>query len=234
MFNRATDELVESGELSVESRKAMRRSALNSLRTPHSAFRTRLGFTLIEMMVVVGVIALLAGMMIGAMPALTEKKIRSRVQSELAALETAINSYHANKGFYPPDNTNNAAQPPLFYELTGTVIRNPSATPLSYESIFDQKSLTSTEINNAFRIEGFLNSGTDKSQVKNFYPTLKASAFGTNGAVKVLVVPYSGPQGSFNPWRYVSSTPTNNVNGYDLWAEVVIRGKPQIISNWKQ
>lgn len=226
MFNRATDELVESGKLSVEIRMGMR--------SPHSALRTRLGFTLIEMVVVVGVIALLAGIMIGAMPALTEKKIRSRVQGELAALETAINSYQASKGFYPPDNTNNAAQPPLFYELTGTVIRNPSATPLSYESIFDQKTLTSAEINTAFRIEGFLNSGTDKSQVKNFYPTLKASAFKLNGAVKILVVPYTGPEGSFNAWRYVSSTPTNNVNGYDLWAEVVIRGKTHIISNWKQ
>ena len=43
-----------------------------------------------------------------------------------------------------------------------------------------------------------------------------------------------------NPWRYVSTNPTNNPTTYDLWAEVPVRDKDavggyrmRIIGNWK-
>jgi type II secretory pathway pseudopilin PulG len=189
-------------------------------------------FTVIEMVVVVGVIALLAGLMLGAMPALTEKKIHARINTELAGLQTAIDGYKASKGYFPPDNPDDVAQPPLFYELTGTVITNSG-----YRSIFDpdpSKDLSSPQISLVFNTSGFLNSDSDKKQVKNFYPTLRSSAIISKGAMKLLGVPYRGPQGDFNPWRYNCSHPTNNVGEYDLWAEIVIRGKRQIISNWKQ
>ena len=37
-----------------------------------------------------------------------------------------------------------------------------------------------------------------------------------------------------NPWRYVSSNPTNNPGSFDLWAEIVVKGQKKIIGNWKQ
>ena len=200
-------------------------------------------FTLIEMMVVVGVIGLLAGMMIAAMPALTDRKIRKRIEVELAGLETAIQSYKADKGYFPPDNTNNVSQPPLFYELTGTVITNQNNGP-DFISVLDQVLLPKASVKSAFNIDGFLNSGTDVSEIRNFYRSLKPTAANTNHYlppnIKLLVVPYRGPansldpKGDFNPWRYNVSNPANNLNGFDLWAEITNRNKLVIIGNWKE
>jgi hypothetical protein len=49
-----------------------------------------------------------------------------------------------------------------------------------------------------------------------------------------LVVPYKGPNGDYNPWRYVSSNALHNPEGFDLWAEVVVGGKTIVIGNWKE
>ena len=35
-----------------------------------------------------------------------------------------------------------------------------------------------------------------------------------------------------NPWRYNSSNPTNNVNSYDLWVDIIMKGKTNRYSNW--
>ena len=38
-----------------------------------------------------------------------------------------------------------------------------------------------------------------------------------------------------NPWRYVSTNPTNNSGGFDLWAEIPVgRERVKIIGNWKE
>jgi hypothetical protein len=35
-----------------------------------------------------------------------------------------------------------------------------------------------------------------------------------------------------NPWRYNSSSPTNNPGAYDLWIQLVINGKTNLVCNW--
>lgn len=35
-----------------------------------------------------------------------------------------------------------------------------------------------------------------------------------------------------NPWRYVSSNPTNNPGEFDLWVDIAVGGKTNRISNW--
>ncbi len=37
-----------------------------------------------------------------------------------------------------------------------------------------------------------------------------------------------------NPWRYVSSNPTNNPGRFDLWAEYIEKGQKKIVANWRQ
>jgi len=37
-----------------------------------------------------------------------------------------------------------------------------------------------------------------------------------------------------NPWRYVSSNPTNNPNSYDLWVDLLIAGQTNRVSNWSK
>src|SRR5260221_3678739 len=78
------------------------------------------GFTLIELLVVIAIIAILAAMVIPISGAVSVFKTKSRTKAELAEIETAIESYKAKLGHYPPDNSGNPALNQLYYELVGT------------------------------------------------------------------------------------------------------------------
>ena len=53
------------------------------------------------------------------------------------------------------------------------------------------------------------------------------------GPYMVQVVPVSSGK-LLNPWRYNSGHPTNNPNSYDLWVDVLIRGKTNRFCNWSR
>ena len=198
---------------------------------PRAIYGGRPAFTLIEMLVVFGLIAALAGLIIGAASAGFNKRIRARVQAERDALVNAIESYKQDKGFYPPDNPTNPATNSLFYELTGT-IKAPGADIFTSAVLSDLPSLNIGTIQAKFNAAGFLNASPDKSEIKNFYKHLKPSQYTTFGGVTLLVVPYKGST-TPNTWRYNSSRPAHNPDSYDLWADVIIGSKTITIGNWR-
>ena len=60
------------------------------------------GFTLIELMVVVTIIAILAGLALSSMGYVNRKGAESRARSEVAALSAAIEAFKLDRGSYPP------------------------------------------------------------------------------------------------------------------------------------
>jgi type II secretion system protein G len=72
------------------------------------------GFTLIELMVVVAIIAVLAGLTLGTLGYVNRKGAESRARSEVATIAAAIDNYKLEFGSYPSTNTTE-----LFRELTG-------------------------------------------------------------------------------------------------------------------
>jgi prepilin-type N-terminal cleavage/methylation domain-containing protein len=188
----------------------------------------RCAFTLIEMLVVIAIIGALAALIVGGAGIYREKSVRSRVETELRQVIGAIELYHKQYGFYPPDNPNSPTNSALYHELTGNV---PDGTVVSAQ----------------FRVRGIVNNGLPErpggppTPGTNFLSNLgAASRFGPSRFVSigpdtyVLTVPVKGPDGDFNPWRYVSKNPTNNTETYDLWAEVLVGNKRIVISNWKE
>ncbi len=202
--------------------------------------RGRAGFTLIELLVVIAIIGILAALIANLAGPASDKKRRARVEVELGQIETAIESYKEKRGSYPPSNgnTNNSATNQLFYELTGTVYNDPN-----FQTINGAETISRTAISSFFNTQGFANSSTDKAEVKSFISNLKPTQYAeisSSPDVEVLTVPVEGPNDivlsggkKINTWRYNSSNPTHNPESYDLWAEILIGGKPVIIGNWK-
>lgn len=170
---------------------------------PHSALRAPrsfTAFTLIEILVVISIIAILSALILATAGYAMSKARRSRVETERETLIAAIQSYKADKGFYPQDNTlnptptpltvtngvnsipiNTAAVTPLFYELTGTSITLSGSTPASYYSSSSGDTLTPSQITSVFGsgssgTGGFVNASTDPSQVKNYFGAASKSA----------------------------------------------------------
>jgi prepilin-type N-terminal cleavage/methylation domain-containing protein len=75
----------------------------------HSSFFVRDGFTLIELIVVIAVIIILAGLVLSTVGYVKKKAARSRAETEIAAMSAACESYKADNGVYPRDPTANTA-----------------------------------------------------------------------------------------------------------------------------
>jgi prepilin-type N-terminal cleavage/methylation domain-containing protein len=211
------------------------------------------GFTLTEMMIVMAIIAILTGLTLGALPAINEKRVRTRLQAELSVLTAAIENYKEKHGSYPPDNPNNLAQSPLFYELVGARAEQAGGGPATYYPLNGAAPVAEATLNTLTGNKGIINSATEESEVKNFLPALKPSQYGPSAYSPdaiVLRVPAKGVKDGAvgtdetNAWKYVVGKPnagaqgvvysTNNPNTYDLWAEARIGSKTVVIGNWRK
>jgi prepilin-type N-terminal cleavage/methylation domain-containing protein len=70
------------------------------------------GFSLVELMVVVLVIAVLSGMVLGGVGYLHKKAIDARCEAQFALVQLAIEAYKSDHGFYPGVSSAGPAPPP--------------------------------------------------------------------------------------------------------------------------
>src|SRR5438876_8052367 len=71
----------------------------------HSSFR-ECAFTIIELLVVITIIIILAGLILSTVGYVQKKGARSRAETEIAAMSAALESYKTDNGIYPRDTTN--------------------------------------------------------------------------------------------------------------------------------
>ena len=206
------------------------------------------GFTLIELLVVIAIIGILAGLLLATTGKVKQKMAITRVQAELAILQTAIESYKVKMGHYPPDNPANFAQNQLYFELSGcfrtnilgvdcfmTLDRAAKIPVASVAAVFGQGGIMNTSSG-----AGGDEAGTAYRLLKEIKPTQYGETVAGTG-IRVLGVLVDGPPPSFpasggntlNPFRYNSSSPTNNQNSFDLWVDVVFGKKTNRVNNWK-
>ena len=62
---------------------------------------TEIAFTIIELLIVMAIIIILAGLVLGISGYAHEKGARSRAEAEIAAMSAALESYKADNGIYP-------------------------------------------------------------------------------------------------------------------------------------
>ena len=218
--------------------------------TPARGRSRTVAFTLIELLMVISIIGILAGMLVGLIGMARGKKDKALAKAMLNNLVTAIESYKAKFGAYPPDTSNVVAYPygcntnSLFYELTGVSY---SAATATFSSLYAPSvSLDSATLVNYFGANspGFLNA-VDTPPVKSFLPSLKSSQYaeinkaGAAANVLVFLVPGRTDQTYTNTWFYLAApNARKNPTTFDLWAEfVTIKGgasTTNLIGNWKE
>jgi prepilin-type N-terminal cleavage/methylation domain-containing protein len=209
-----------------------------------SPLRRTPAFTLIELLVVMAVIAILAGLLFPVAGIIKKNATIKRVQTALRSVENAIETYKENLKVYPPQNPNNPALNVLYYELVGTKL-----VGTEYQTESGQGGIATGNLTAFFGpgVEGFVNvsrGGGDEVQAsKNcFVGILPANHLEVGGAITATLLGITdiGPlmytntasQRIINPWRYSSSSATNNSGSYDLWVDVIIGGKTNRFSNW--
>jgi type II secretion system protein G len=94
--------------------------------SPTRGARKHAAFTLIELLVVIAIIAILAGLLIQTAGFVQEKAGRSRAETEIKAIEAALETYKLDNGSYPVQaNPNDKSTVVLIQELALKPINNP-------------------------------------------------------------------------------------------------------------
>ena len=205
------------------------------------------GFTLIELLTVIAVIGVLAALLLPVAGAVKRREYINTATAEMQKIETALERYKAQYGFYPPAGTN-VLENPLYAELVGTT----NVANVGNVGVFNSLDGNVQGITNAFGMSGFVNcskpgAGGESSQAAtDFIGELKTTQIAavTNinniaGTNALLTVSVGGPDTSYkpvgiqgvNPWRYAYPG-TNNPSSYDLWVQLVISGKTNLVCNW--
>jgi general secretion pathway protein G len=79
----------------------------DSTRRSRSSFRAQGAVTIIELLVVMMIIFILAGLILATSSYVQNKGARARAETEIAAMSAALESYKADNGIYPRDNPGN-------------------------------------------------------------------------------------------------------------------------------
>jgi prepilin-type N-terminal cleavage/methylation domain-containing protein len=224
-----------SGRLPVEQKSITSPACSCSIANRQSPIAN--AFTLVELLAVITIIAVIAAFTVPVLRTVKIHQYESTTQAEMAQLETAIDSYHSVYGVYPPDNPGNSMTNQLYYELVGTTNNGTSFTTLDGAS-----TIPVTEVSSAFaNVAGFVNcskpgAGGETPAGRNFIHDLKPNQLstitnvGSGLSYTILTASVGGPDASYepigiqnvNPWRYNSSSPTNNPGRYDLWVQLSI------------
>lgn len=215
----------------------MKLNSKNTITPPRRAF------TLIELLVVISIMGILAAFTIPVLKGVKRTQYRNTARAELEQIATALERYKAAYGAYPPGNPANPLVNQLYFELSGT-----TNDGTYYTTLDGTAQIPVLSVSTHFGVGGFVNcnsankaSAEDSQSAKNFLPGLKANRIGTNSAGDTLLLTsVRGPDVSYrpigaldvNPFRYNSANPTNNPNSYDLWVQLVIAGKTNLICNW--
>jgi prepilin-type N-terminal cleavage/methylation domain-containing protein len=216
-------------------------------------------FTLVELLVVIAAIGILAAMLMPVMNHVAIHAVIQRAQSERAQLETAIQNYYSDRGYYPPGNSASPQTPyaaltnQLYYELEGTTTNGIQS--VNYTTLDSASTMAGFAIPTAFGpgVTGFMNytkgDTEDSKPAKDFLPALPAARLATNyvgrASFTILVTAANSDPNyqplpgivtmtgrNANPWRYLNPG-VHNPNSYDLWIQIFVGGKTNLICNWK-
>ncbi len=161
-------------------------------------------FTLVELLTVIAIIAILAGLVLSTAGYIQKKAARSRAEAEIAAMEAALESYKADNGSYPRGPASDALNPN-------------TKTPASYKA-------ASVELYRALSGDTNLNRQYDNGEPKAYFefkPQMLEPSGSSATTVTAIIDPWGNSYGYSTIYakQAETGTPTAGRNPtFDLWS----------------
>ena len=200
----------------------MRKQAHSSFVIRHSSFRAAGAFTLIELLIVMAIILVLAGLILATSNYVQKKGYRSRAEAEIAAISAALENYKADNGVYPNNSDTNA--------LKANTMGDPTQSTYQKASLALYTVISGDTNNDANRIS------EDKSYF-SFKPNQLAPTNQTS-AVVYIKDPFGNPYGYSTVKASVPAGPDGYNPTFDLWSTAGVTSavnppdQSQWIKNW--
>jgi type II secretory pathway pseudopilin PulG len=179
----------------------------------------------VELLVVITIIVILAGLILATTGYVQKKGARSRAEAEIAAMSAALESYKADNGIYPRDTTNNTTD-----NLNARVSGNPTsyqgASLFLYNSLFGATNGSRTPASGArsyFTFKPNMLSPADQSQNVQYIRDPFGNSYGYSTANQANSS--TGYNPTYDLWSTAGLTANPPVSGTDTVT-------PQWIKNW--
>jgi general secretion pathway protein G len=193
---------------------------------PRSATAATAAFTLVELLVVISIIVILAGLILATTGYVQKKGARSRAEAEIAAISAALESYKADNGIYPRDTTNNTTDN-LDARASGNPTSYQAASLFLYNSLFGATNGSRTPASGAksyFTFKPNMLSPVDQSQAVEYIRDPFGNSYGYSTANQ------ANPSKGYNPTYDLWSTAGLTTNPPPSASSDTIT--PQWIKNW--
>ena len=185
--------------------------------------RYKSAFTIVELLVVITIIIILAGLILSTVGYVQKKGARSRAEAEIAAISAALESYKVDNGIYPRDTAGST---------TDNLDARTSGNPTNYQSaslfLYEQLSATKAD-------------GTIIVGAKSYF-SFKPNMLSPRQSLPVtaIVDPFGNSYGYSTAYQKNPSTGYNPT--FDLWSTSGLTTDPpmsgtdtitpQWIKNW--
>ena len=208
------------------------------------------GFTLIELVLVVGIIAVLGALVLSTVGYIRKKGAGARAEAEISAMAAACENYKADYGVYPKDPTAGTATDTLDAKTMGDPANYPTASLVLYRALSGDRNLDRavTDLDKNFKIDG-QSLVPPLSALPTSYFTFKPnmlSPAGGTGTVTAIADPFGNSYGystAFQRDLEQGLSPTHGYNStFDLWSTARLSNNPpssgtdtitpQWIKNW--
>ena len=207
----------------IDSSFVIRLPRRKTAKAGHSSFLRQRAFTLLEVLVVITIMIILAGLVLSTFGYMQKKGARARAETEIAAMSAACESYKADNGIYPREASSTDM-------LNAKVSGDPSAYQSASLYLFTQ-------------LSGLNQNQTPITGAKSYFsfkPQMLSTD--TNGNVTAIKDPFGYSYGystaqAANPGGAAGYNPT-----FDLWSTSGLTTSPppsgtdtitpQWIKNW--
>jgi prepilin-type N-terminal cleavage/methylation domain-containing protein len=201
----------------------------------HSSFLGQRAFTLLEVLVVIAIISILAGLLLSTFGYMQKKGARARAETEIAAMSAALESYKADNGVYPRGQSTSvppSGTPTYTVATSGTDDLNARVNTDSTQKIFQDACRYLYE-----QLSGDANLDLAPDAGKKTYFTFKESMLATIKDANGTTVGLSHIKDPFgNSYGYSTANQAASANGYnptfDLWSTANSTDQNQWIKNW--